>query len=70
MNVSKQEIDRLALESYEWLTSGSKDSNTCLFYRKGFEAGFRKAQELERFAVQMAKTPIEVKIDTTKLQEE
>ena len=56
MDISKQEIDRLALESYEWLTRESKDSNTCLFYRKGFEDGFRKAQKLERFTVQMGQT--------------
>lgn len=67
--ISKQEIDRLAIESYEWLTNRSKDSNMCLFYRIGFEAGFRKAQELERFSMQMEKTPVEVNIDTTKLQD-
>lgn len=66
MNISKQEIDRLAIESYERLTNRSKDSNTCLFYRIGFEAGFRKAQELERFSVQMSKTPVEVNIDVSR----
>lgn len=69
MNFSKLEIDRMARESYERLMGCVKTDTENLWYRCGFAAGFRKAQELERLAVQMAKTPIEVKVDTTKLQD-
>ena len=69
MMISNKEIDRLAIESYERLTNGSKDPNTNLFYRHGFEAGFKKAQEFERFAREMAKTPVKVHVDLDKMRD-
>ena len=67
--ISNKEIDLLACESYERLTNGSKDPNTNLFYRHGFEAGFKKAQEFERFAREMAKTPVKVHVDLDKMRD-